>query len=46
MLCLKEGVLSVLAKRKSAFEFFKVFAMSAKLTNFVAEEKGIVEYWL
>jgi hypothetical protein len=42
----EEGVLGVLAERKSTPEFFRVFAMSAKLTDFVAEEGGAVEYWL
>ena len=44
MLRLKEGVLGVLAEQKSALEFFRVFAMFAKLTDFVAEEEGVVEY--
>jgi hypothetical protein len=42
-LCLEKEVLGALAKRKSAPEFSRVFAMSAKLTDFVAEERGVVE---
>ena len=44
--CLEEEELGALAERKSAPEFFRVFAMSAKLTDFVADEEGVVECWL
>jgi hypothetical protein len=42
----EEEELSALAERKSAPEFFRVFAMSAKLTDFGADEEGVVECWL
>ena len=37
---LDEEVLPVLAPLKAAPEFLRVFAMSAKLTDFAAEEEG------
>jgi hypothetical protein len=36
-LCLEEEVLSALTERKSAFEFFKVFAISMKVTDLALE---------
>ena len=42
----EEEELGALAERKSAPEFFRVFAMSAKLTDFAADEEGVVECWL
>jgi hypothetical protein len=45
-LLLEEEELGALAERKSAPEFFRVFAMSAKLTDFAADEGGAVECWL
>ena len=44
---LDEEALPVVAPLKSAPEFFRVFAMSAKLTDFAAEEEGVPpEGWL
>jgi hypothetical protein len=43
---LKEEVLGVLAERKSAPEFFRVFTISVKLTNLELEEIVIEECWL
>ena len=45
-LCPEEEELGALAEWKSAPEFFRVFAMSAKLTDFAADEEGVVECWL
>jgi hypothetical protein len=42
----EEEVLFVFALRKSAPEFFRVFATSAKLTDFEAEDDGPPESWL
>jgi hypothetical protein len=42
----EEEELGALAERKSAPEFFRVFAMSAKLTDFAVGEGGAVECWL
>ena len=42
----EEEGLGALAERKSAPEFFRVCAMSAKLTDFAADEGGAVECWL
>jgi N-acetylmuramic acid 6-phosphate (MurNAc-6-P) etherase len=45
----EEEVLAVLAGRKSAPEFFRVFAMSAKVTDLGAEEEDpedLEECWL
>jgi hypothetical protein len=44
--CLEEEELGALTERKSAPEFFRVFAMSTKLTNFAADKEGVVECWL
>jgi hypothetical protein len=42
--CLREEGLSLLVERKSAPKFFRVFAMSTKLTNLGGlEEEGVVE---
>ena len=43
---LEEEELSALVERKSTPEFFRVFAMSAKLTDFGVDEEGVVECWL
>ena len=43
---LEEEELGALAVWKSAPEFFRVFAISAKLTDFAAAEEGAVECWL
>jgi hypothetical protein len=45
-LYLEEEELSALAEWKSTPEFFRVFTMSVKLTNFTADEEGVVECWL
>ena len=42
----EEEELGALAECKSAPEFFRVFAISAKLTDFAADEGGAVECWL
>jgi hypothetical protein len=42
----EEEVLDTLAKRKFAPEFFKVFAISAKLTDFVVDKGVAIECWL
>ena len=42
----REERLGVLAEQKSALEFVRVFAMSAKLTDLGAEEWGAEECWL
>ena len=44
--CLEEEELGALAEWKSTPEFFRVFAMSTKLTNFAVDEEGVVECWL
>jgi hypothetical protein len=43
---LEEEELGVLAEWKSTPKFFRVFAMSTKLTDFVVDEEGVVECWL
>ncbi len=43
---LEEEGPGALAERKTAPEFFRVFAMSTKLTNFAVDEEGAVECWL
>ena len=40
---LEEEELGALVERKSAPKFFRVFAMSVKLTNFAADKEGVVE---
>jgi hypothetical protein len=40
---LEEEELGALAERKSAPEFFRVFAMSTKLTDFTADKGRAVE---
>jgi hypothetical protein len=40
---LEEEELGALAERKSAPEFFRVFTMSTKLTDFAVDEEGVVE---
>ena len=42
----EEEVLAVLAGRKSAPEFFRVFIMSAKVMDLGAEEEELEECWL
>jgi hypothetical protein len=42
-LLLEEEELGALAEQKSAPEFFRVFTMSVKLTDFAADEGGVVE---
>ena len=44
--CPEEEELGALEERKSAPGFFRVFAMSAKLTDFAADKEGAVECWL
>jgi hypothetical protein len=44
--CPEEEELGALSEQKSAPEFFRVFAISAKLTDFAADKGGTVEYWL
>lgn len=41
--CPEEEELGALAEWKSAPEFFRVFAMSAKLTDFTVDKEGVVE---
>ena len=40
---LEEEELGALAERKSTPEFFRVFTMSMKLTDFAVDEEGVVE---
>jgi hypothetical protein len=44
VLLLEEEELDTLAEQKSASEFFRVFAISTKLTDFAADKRSIVEY--
>jgi hypothetical protein len=43
---LEEEELGVLTEWKSVPEFFRVFTMSTKLTNFAVDKEGVVECWL
>ena len=43
---LEEEELGALVEWKSTPEFFRVFAMSTKLTDFRVDEEGVVECWL
>jgi hypothetical protein len=43
---LEEEVPAVLVGRKSAPKFFRVFTMSAKVTDLGAEEEDLEECWL
>ena len=43
---LEEEELGALVEWKSTPEFFRVFTMSTKLTDFVVDKEGVVECWL